>query len=274
MSAINIFTTPQAVHVVTDGAAYLSDGMMMAVVQKAHPIAHLRMVLAARGPSILTPLLAEAVQQAFRSYDAAVLGLRDVIAEAVDTYEAVLDRCDIGADFDLLMAGWSESRDCGEVYYLSSIDRPGAPAWTLSKCGPVVLSPNDDAMTERLRSKSAQLDLSRNDPLAVALVIMEEQRCVAGLQGGGEPVHGVGGFAQATTVTRGGISSRILHRWADPIGVPLQPIPATHDEDGELVEPWFGKVAPEAGVVPLRAAMSREQRRRLEKMNRKLEGAN
>lgn len=225
------------------------------------------MVLAARGPSILTPLLAEAVQQAFRTFDAAALGLAEVIEEAVGTYGEVLGRCDIGADFDLLMAGWSEARDCGEVYYLSSIDRAGVPAWTLSKCGPVVLSPNDDAMTERLRPKASQLDLSRNDPLAVALVIMEEQRGVAGLQGGDEPVHGVGGFAQATTVTRDGISSRILRRWADPVGVPLRPVPATHDHDGEPVEPWFGSAASQ------RPAISREQRRRLEKMNRKLERA-
>lgn len=269
MSAINIFTTPTAVHVVTDGAAYLSDGTMTAVVQKAHPIAHLRMVLAGRGPSVLTPLLAEAVQQAFRSFDAAAEGLSEVVEEAVGTYADVFSRCDIGADFDLLMAGWSESRDCGEVYYLSSIDRAGVPAWSLSKCGPVVLSPNDDAMTERLRSKGAQLDLTRNDPLAVALIIMEEQRGVAGLQGGDEPVHGVGGFAQATTITRGGISSRILRQWADPVGVPLQPVPATLDQDGETVEPWFGKSAAVADVGQ-RPAMSREQRRRLEKINRKM----
>lgn len=224
------------------------------------------MVLAARGPSALTPLLAEAVQHAFRSFDAAALGLASVVEEAVGTYAEVLGRCDIGADFDLLMAGWSELRDCGEVYGLSSIARPGLPAWTLSKCGPVMLSPCDDAMTERLRPKAARLDLSRNDPLAVALLIMEEQRSVAGLQGGDEPVHGVGGFAQATTITREGISSRILHRWADPVGVPLRPVPATHDEDGEPVEPWFGQMHP-AGIehVP----PSREQRRRLHQMERR-----
>jgi hypothetical protein len=271
MSAINIFTTPKAVHVVTDGAAYLSDGTMTAVVQKAHPIAHLRMVLAARGPSILTPLLAEAVQHAFQSFDEAAEGLGEVVEEAVETYSGLLARCSIGAGFDLMMAGWSEARDCPEVYGLSSIGQPGRPAWTLHKSGQVVFSPDDGApLMKRLEPHAAKLSLHTNDPLDVALLMMEAQRHVCGVQGGDRPVYGVGAFAQATTVTRDGISSRILRRWADPIGVPLQPIPATHDEDGAALLPWYGE-QDNAAPAPIagRPALSREQQRRMKQMNRR-----
>lgn len=228
------------------------------------------MIVAARGPSILTPLIAESLQHAFTTFDEAVEGMAAVVEDAVEVYGTTLAMCSIGTDFDLLVAGWSEARDCGEVYYLSSIDRPGVPAWTVSKCGPMVISPNDDAMTARLQRHGAALDLNRRDPLDVALLIMEEQRKVKGLQGGDEEVHGVGAFCQVTTVTRDGISSRILRRWADPIGVRLQPVPATHDEDGAKLLPWYGEQA-NAAPAPVvgRPAMSREQRRRLERMNRR-----
>lgn len=264
MSAINIITTPKAVHVISDGACYRSDGTLHGVAQKAHSIAHLRMIVAARGPSILTPLIAESLQHAFTSFDAAVEGMAAVVEDAVETYGTTLAMCSIGADFDLLVAGWSEARDCGETYYLSSMDRPGVPAWTVSKCGPVVISPNDDAMTARLQRQGAALDLNRRDPLDVALVIMEEQRKVKGHQGGDEEVHGVGAFAQVTSVTRDGIASRILRRWPDAIGMPLQPVPATHGEDGAKLLPWYGKTADAAPAPSLaRPAISREQMRRL-----------
>ncbi len=228
------------------------------------------MIVAARGPSILTPLIAESLQHAFTTFDDAVEGLAEVVEDAVDTYGRALAMCSIGADFDLLVAGWSEARDCGEVYYLSSIDRPGVPAWTVSKCGPVVISPNDDAMTARLQRHGAALDLNRRDPLDVALLIMDEQRKVKGLQGGDEEVHGVGAFCQVTTVTRDGISSRILRRWADPVGVPLQPVPATHDEDGAALLPWYGEIDAAAPAPShARPMISREQRRRMEQAKRR-----
>lgn len=227
----------------------------------------MRMVVAARGPSILTPLIAESLQHAFTTFDEAVEGMAEVVEDAVDTYGRALAMCSIGTNFDMFVAGWSEARDCGETYFLSNMDRPGIPAWTRSKCGPVVISPNDAAMEARLQRQGAALDLGRNDPLDVALRVMEEQRAVKGLQGGDEEVHGVGAFAQVTSVTREGISSRILRRWPDAIGMPLQPVPATHDEDGAALEPWFGKTISVNDLRPP-PANSREQERRMRQMNR------
>jgi hypothetical protein len=99
--------------------------------------------------------------------------------------------------------------------------------------------------------------------------MMEAQRHVSGVQGGDRPVYGVGAFAQATTVTRDGISSRILRRWADSIGVPLQPVPATHDADGARLLPWYGEqdnATPPS--ISGRPAVSREQVRRLKQKRR------
>lgn len=223
------------------------------------------MVIAARGPSILTPLLAEAIQHAFQTFDDAADGIGEVVEEAVETYSGLLAQCSIGSSFDFLMAGWSESRDCGEVYGLSSIERPSVPAWAVQKVGQALISPDDGVtLMERLKPHVAKLNLATNDPLDVGLLMIEAQRHISAMQGGDRPVHGVGAFAQATTVTRDGISSRILRRWPDAIGVPLQPVPATHDDDGARLLPWYGdQIHAVPAPTMARPAMSREQMRRL-----------
>ena len=65
---------------------------------------------------------------------------------------------------------------------------------------------------------AAEMDAARD-----GLAMVRAQRN-ARLLDSGQPV--VGAFVQLTTVTRDGISTRILHRWAEDWGEPTVPLEA------------------------------------------------
>jgi hypothetical protein len=54
--------------------------------------------------------------------------------------------------------------------------------------------------------------------------MLEAQRHIVGTDSAdAKPVVGVGGFAQETIVTADWISTRMLKRWPDKIGAPINP---------------------------------------------------
>lgn len=212
MTAINIITTPAAIHMLTDGASYLADGTLGALSSKVYPLPHLSAVLSVRGPHMMLPLVGATLSMA-DSFDDLVAGLADAVRGVVDAWGGLLTMCDIGADFDLVVAGFGAAGPA--AYVLTSKERDGVPAWKAHRLGPFVAMPWDAATEARvehgltLAEREGELD----DPEGFLLRVVEAQRRFHE-----DGRHGVGGFAQCTVLDRQGISSRVVRRWDDVMG--------------------------------------------------------
>lgn len=218
MSAINVLQYLDGAAVWTDGAHYLADGTLMASAPKVEALPHLNAVVAARAPSLFLPLIASQLGREFDSFDGLVEGLAQAVRVGCTLHRAILERCDLGADFDLVVVGWSESRDRCETWVMFSAARGEQAAWTAHEMGPVVLMPYDEALGDVLGLTDAQLAGGLH-PVEDGLRIIEAQRGVAACQGDrDQPSHGVGGFAQLTLVARDRIETRVMRRWPDAIG--------------------------------------------------------
>jgi hypothetical protein len=135
-----------------------------------------------------------------------------------ELHSAIFKFCDLGAEFDLVVVGWSESRGRCETWLMFSQARGDQGAWTPHEMGPVVLMPYDEALGDRLGLTEAQIAGGLH-AVEDGLRIIEEQRGVSAFQGDRDvPSHGVGGFAQLTLVGRDHIETRIMRRWPDEIG--------------------------------------------------------
>ena len=187
------------------------------------PVAHLKAAFAGRGPKVLLPLLSEHISSNFASFDEMLLGVVNQVRAASVLYRGLLERCEHGSTFDLVIAGWSDERRRGETYVLTDHGRYGFPPWTLKDFGKVLIMPADAETMGRIRLTPRELE-GHLDPVRDGLRILEAQRHTKGLQGAEtEPSHGVGGFAQLTTITAREITTRILKWWPDLIGQKLNP---------------------------------------------------
>ena len=220
MSAVNIIRVPDAVHIFTDGASYHADGRLGAVGQKVWPLAHLNAALICRGPHLLMPSLIGRISTVFASFDELVAGIVQLAMIAFAEHKATLDCCELGPDFDLFIAGWSEARGRGESYVVCS-HSTHVEAWSLAPLDDVALSPFNDefglwmtANAERLAATDSMSEMGAE--------MMEAQRGIKGDHAGkGAPIHGVGGFCQWTMITPCTITTGIVRRWPDAIGEPL-----------------------------------------------------
>lgn len=219
MSAMNAFLSPQAVHIATDGAGYLPDGRTVCGVQKVAILAHLPCVIAVRGAIELLSLAAEAATRGAQTFDA--------LASRVGAFcKAVHQTAEAGAEAygqpfpftrsDFLIAGWSEARGRLETYAVTSAADGEFEPWTARLYfggDDTILSPYTDEVGAAVDAIEAELggDLAAK-PEAAALRVIEVQRALR-LKDFADSPCGV--FCQLTTLTREGISTKILRRWPD-----------------------------------------------------------
>lgn len=218
MTAINVLLSPTAVHVLSDGAGYLPDGTIVSIQSKVLPIAGANAVLAARGYIAFAHLFAERLA-AFGSFDELAAGATAAILEVIAHARGKFAPGVLDEPLDLVLAGWSESRDQAEAFALFNHDAYGIPAWELTPIGEGYISPGNADFFERLEEIGLDPLSSDFDPQTDGLRLLEEQRAMRWpLLGGGETIRSVGGFCQLTMVRRDEISSRILKRWPDEVG--------------------------------------------------------
>jgi hypothetical protein len=218
MSAINVIRQNNSVHVLTDAAAYDERGTIIAIAPKVWQMPHLNCLFAVRGPKLAAPLVVDAIGGIHTSYDE----LRDNIAEdlrrAVAAFEPIFAQCGFGADLDLVIAGISESRG-PDSYLIATHRRYGTEPFKVAQMGPLAAAPADPAIQKRLLSVlPAGATADSLDPATDGLRILQVQRdAVVSVGKSAKAMKVVGGFAQLSSVTRDGISTRVLHRWPDCI---------------------------------------------------------
>lgn len=216
MTAAIIIRQKNAVHLLSDGISYLRDGTVTAITAKIWPLPHINAAMICRGPRLMGPILAELFAGVGTTFDQvkqrAPLAVRNYFEGSREFFE----RCSLGADFDLFVAGFSEERG-PDSYLLCNHRRHGNAVrpWQVTDCGSLSVTPSDDEILSQVAdafppgTKPESLDPERD-----GLKILHMQRARAFDHGSkGSHMSGVGGFAQLMTVTRDGISTKILERW-------------------------------------------------------------
>jgi hypothetical protein len=220
MTAINVIRHSDAVHVLTDGASWSADGECGFAGSKIWPLADRNAVITARGPKLAPALLAEVFSAGGRTYDEMKCNSVELVRRAVLMFGDLWAFSPTGADIEVVVAGWSE-KSGPDSYVVCTNDRnPAVTPWTVAEAGPVLMTPGDRAIEDKLRAilgpeiKCAD-DL---DPERDGLRMLQAQRdMVLALPKCGVDFSVVGAFAQLTTVTRQAIMTKILHRWPDEV---------------------------------------------------------
>lgn len=256
MTAINLIRQRRRVCILTDGAGYDAQGVVHAFYQKAVPIAHLRAVVAVRGAAWAPAIFATEFGVRFITFDDLVAHGGEYAEEVYDRHFAILTASG-HTEINLALAGWSESRNRPETYWLMSDDQSsnamlGVPAWEFVEADAFASAPMPEA--EHLEEQGFDVDhIERVDPVVDGLKVMEAQRRFVGTlraAGASQMTSAVGGFVTLTEIREDGISQRIIRRWNDRIGENISPEPEPAAET----------------VIP----MSRQQRRALERQQRKI----
>jgi hypothetical protein len=224
MSACNGIVHPDAVYLLTDGAVFDSAHVVTDIGRKVMLLDDARMAIAWTGhmgmPDLEAALAATgAVTQAeiMRALPGVLRGLVQLNADK------------LGAAFDesrdcvrLLIALWNDTADEPQLWVAHSNALVLGPAYRpfaiVRLMQAIDLPPEgmttNVALFERL-TNPATFDLDRD-----GVELLEIQRHHPWDDGS----YCVGGFAHATTVTREGVSQRVLKWWPDQVGARIDPL--------------------------------------------------
>jgi hypothetical protein len=235
MSAIAILRQKKAIHFLTDAASYTADGVVTGIGSKVGLIENPPIAIYTRGPANTATLAARQLDGAFASFD-------DLIANAEDRIKcfyyvnAEHMRASGFPDLDMYLFGWSESRNCPEGYSIrcgfDDSDLHRDTDWggirpapfklhTLSAlcCAPLI----DQA---QLPATGFPMHLKPNklNPETDLLHLMELMRRTPSEMKPWLPkINTVGGFALLTSVSRTGITQKVLAEYSDRVGEKITP---------------------------------------------------
>ncbi|MGD9923919.1 MAG: hypothetical protein AB7V13_21130 [Pseudorhodoplanes sp.] len=273
MSAVNVIVQRDRACIVSDGAKYDAAGILKAIGPKCVSLPHLPALIASRGACEALPILQYHATWRFPTFDHLIAGIEVTVAEIMETYDF---DSGISPEQQFTFVGWSEARgrfaafgmvthDITDGVRQFAEDTGGNVAAVLAAvpepmkliefgddmCAPVL----PDDVAEAIFSGCATID--DVDPAVDGLKILEAQRQLKVSGRPGWPAaHHVGGFALLSTVTRDGVTERIIHRWnEDRIGEPIRP-----------AAPFKPAIAPARDPL---AGMSRLQRDILRRKQRK-----
>jgi hypothetical protein len=214
MSAMNVIRNADGLTILTDGACYDTSGVVQCICSKIIILPHLSAVVAARGLLSLLPALFE-IAWVCRDFDE----LRSRIQENIHS----LPLGPGGAE--VVVAGYA--RDVFEIFMLPIHDIYAAEGYPFGVMTPVpghLIQPSlDPAVAAQIGWRIPVTDLMGHawnnfNVERDGLRLMECQRH----DGNGGFL--VGGFVQATVLTRSGISSSIIHTWPDQVGCRIEPV--------------------------------------------------
>lgn len=208
MSAINVLVQIDRVHLYTDAAIYQPDGELAGIGPKVRLMPHIHAAIAMRGAFLGLAPIAEELSAA-SSFDALRAGIVDCLKKCAVSYAHLLNQCSAGPDFEVVVAGMSETTG-PSAYLVASHSRYGDP-WSIVDLSGLSVTPASDPVHQHVFAIAAGRDADQLDPVADGLAIMEVQRAE---RSGAY----VGGFAQLTTIDTECVQSRVIHRWPDKLG--------------------------------------------------------
>ena len=207
MTAINVLCLPDKVTVYSDGVASTENGVPSFFVTKVLPIPHMRLALAARGRVDLLSMVGHVAQAAAANFDELFTNLVPALqAEMNSPNSPDWVRSHLQSEFDIVCAGYSETRGF-TCFVVVNHPHHGLPPWMAIECpGGFAVPKFDTAFLSPLQAAA--------DKASVMLPIFESQRSTTGAN----KMGAIGGFVQATTISKDEISTRIIGRWPDLAG--------------------------------------------------------
>lgn len=246
MTAINVIVQRDAVHMMTDGSVYVADGTLLEVdMCKADVLTLGRSALACTGPALLGEHIAAHLNREFASFDDLVKRGESRIAELFTGYAT--EWRDNDALSTLYLIGWHELQGRPAAYGMD-MSTGGAKEAAVLKNQPHVGDYEAFKLIEvpcgatpppsKEHYAAALYDLSTNLHHVNAgvdlLHQMEIQRRIAY-----DGKHYVGGNALLTSITKTGITQRVVHTWPeDSVGQLIKPLPIDYKQ--WLAEKQFG----------------------------------
>ncbi|RCS21435.1 hypothetical protein DUT91_24140 [Phyllobacterium salinisoli] len=210
MSASNCFVGNDNIQVFSDTAVYdlENGGAIHGFGNKVVPLLHHRAVISCTGYAWVSIIVSGCISASgAETFDDLAARLPDIVKDMTTR-----DRDAKFGNFEVLLAGFSESTGEPAAYVLTGYPKNGWPAFTMKKVSSFI-SP----FIER-----RQFDF--DNPESSGLRILEEQRqaLCGSTDKAGLALHAVGGCAQMTTVRKDGIEMKVIHRWPDTVGRPIE----------------------------------------------------
>jgi hypothetical protein len=206
-------------YLLTDGAIYNPFGTITGFASKTCTLPHFGMAIAVTGTLDATAIIARKLKT-FSEYDSAIEGIASVLREAYEEGEFIsgCDHPDID-EFRLIIAGWCESKRRPEVFAISSTDEPCCPAFTRTTQN-ILMSPG---IAQEDLARAGLLDDGKiratDDPADCLTRMIDIQRRTRWESGN----FIVGGCAVLTKIDAGGITQRVVRRWADRVDEKIDP---------------------------------------------------
>lgn len=290
MSACNVLIQRRAVHIMVDGAAYTSDGILRSISQKCFAVPTAGSVVSALGAGFAAFVFSYEIGESFNSFDAVVRGIEDAMPTYVEKHQTLLASSEF-PDFEIFIAGWSNERGGPEAYLMHVYDPASFEHWNkvhaesgtrpesfkLQKLEGLVGNPGPTAeefRAAKLRFACTAEELPEQMTAGDLLHILEiQRRRRVPLRSGLDAHHWVGGLALLTTVTRDGISQRVMHRWGeDEVGKAIHPRPIDWESWRASRGGDRSSIVPKENNTPTAPppSMSRHARRKFEAEQRKL----
>jgi hypothetical protein len=243
MTAINIILKQKSVSIASDTAWYGADGRIAHFASKTRPLNGMNAIIAWRGALFVFDQMEEALE---------VLGSVDaILAHGGEVIRRELEQC-ADAQFEIYLAGWSESLDrpVAKVLVPTAMHGLAPLEWhELPEALTVAPLPARSAVTS-VGMRRPPADLETLDVERFGRQLLEAQRLTKfPLTDGGIGLHLVGGTAELYAVSAEGLQESTLVEWDDTLGSHIQP---------------FGKRQPLISTV-IDPGMNRQQRRAAER---------
>jgi hypothetical protein len=222
MTAISAVATASGAYLMSDSATYNHEGIVTRFSPKVVTFPHLSLAVAVTGAVRNGDEVVRIIRE-FGSYDEVMSGIADAIRDAWEC-----GAFDVGDDeanhLHVVLAGWSHERKRGEVCYVSTTDNLGHPAFTPSnKTSIISPSIGEDGMQAiGVMTPDGKIKCGPDEFLTK---VIEYQRGMPWpVPGHAEAVkYIVGNSADLTVVNAAGITQRVVLRWTDKIGAPIDP---------------------------------------------------
>ncbi|EUB95579.1 hypothetical protein PMI07_002067 [Rhizobium sp. CF080] len=217
MSAVVSIETPTAVFIITDGAIYDADNILLDVRRKVTVSERVPAAVATRGNQGVGDYFAAKIIDAIErmGFDAAMIALADVLPQFADK-----DRM---TKFEATIAGISEEYGPRRLVFRSDVDPLALEHDGVgSSC-----ATSDAGLVEMGIRGRAPLEPWKGYIREIAIPIMQFYReaAVPGVKGEtfAQPAHLVGGQVDFTIITRQGVTVETIHRWDDKLGERIAP---------------------------------------------------
>lgn len=219
MSAYFSVIYEDRIELLTDGAVYNDEGVLLEVAEKVYRSSRWPLAMTSRGDLSLL----EAFGQYLEIVGAAVASVDELISRL----QAYLDgRREKGSPepFEILIAAFVADGPVN-LYFSSDPLIEGIEPWVIHQVGPEFgggpMFTLDDLKAEGISVESLSSGLEENG--ADLMKLMRKRK-------GGHPtkpflpdVYGIGGHVDLTIVRPGGVTTKRLHIWPDVIGQPIDP---------------------------------------------------